>query len=300
MILSASRRTDIPCFYSEWFVDRLRAGYVLTTNPMNPHQVSRIYLTPEKIDCIVFWTKDPANILEKLPVIDALGYQYYFQFTLTPYGKELETNLRDKKEMIATFQKLSVRIGREKVLWRYDPIIINDTLTIDYHLTHYRKLCQELQEYTDICTISFVDGYRKLNKMIHNKLLYEISEAQMYQIAAAFSGIAKEYGIELRACCEQLDFSKDGILPAACIDRQIVERITGHSIPVKKDKNQRAGCGCLQSVDIGVYNTCRNGCVYCYANYSQGTVERNIRMHNPNSELLIGTIATNSIIKDRN
>lgn len=124
MILSASRRTDIPCYYSEWFINRLKAGYVFTRNPMNHAQISRINLSPDIVDCIVFWTKDPANMLDRLHILDEIGYKYYFQFTLTPYGKEIECSLREKSQIIETFIKLSETIGKDKVLWRYDPIIL--------------------------------------------------------------------------------------------------------------------------------------------------------------------------------
>jgi hypothetical protein len=130
MILSASRRTDIPCYYSEWFMNRLKEGYVLTKNPMNPAQVSRLTLSPDTVDCIVFWTKDPLPLLDKLPILDDLGYHYYFQFTLTPYGKDIERGLRDKKGIISTFRQLSSYLGKDRVIWRYDPIIINDELII--------------------------------------------------------------------------------------------------------------------------------------------------------------------------
>ncbi len=300
MILSASRRTDIPGYYSEWFFNRLREGYVMTKNPMNPGQIGRINLSPDKIDCIVFWTKDPVKMLDQLPLIDKMGYPYYFQFTLTPYGKELERDLRDKADILATFRQLSLYLGKSRVLWRYDPIVWNEALTMDYHIRSFEKLCAGLEDYTDTCIISFVDFYDKLMKQGRNELLHEIREDQMHEIAGCLAAIAGNYGIELKACCEGLDFTKDGIKPSACIDKALVEQICGHAISARKDRSQRPECGCVQSVDIGVYNTCRNGCIYCYANHSEASIENNFYKHDPNSDILIGRIDHTAYIKDRN
>jgi hypothetical protein len=328
MILSASRRTDIPGYYSEWFLNRLKAGYALTRNPMNYAQISRIELSPEKIECIVFWTKDPVNMMDKLDQIDAMGYHYYFQFTLTPYGfrpsevysgalllnslfsepiqnrascigMEIERNLREKRDILKTFQQLSNKLGKERVLWRYDPIIINDEITIQYHMDMFNALCCELEGYTKICTISFVDVYNKLSRRTKDEVIKEITPEEMHFIAANFSKIGRKHGIELRACAEAIDLSVDGIKSAACIGKDIVEQVCGHAVMDKKDKNQRLECGCIQSVDLGAYNTCKNGCVYCYANHGEASIRRNYEMHDPTSELLIGVIDKNDKIVSR-
>lgn len=297
MILSASRRTDIPACYSDWFMSRIRAGYVLTRNPMNHSQIYRIDLSPEVIDCIVFWTKDPQPIMDKLQVLDSMGYRYYFQFTLTPYGREMETNLRDKKDIIATFLKLSERIGKDRVLWRYDPIILNSRYTLEYHREMFETLCGKLYGYTGICTISFLDLYTKIkgktkdDKPGKGGLQFrEITEDEMHQLAATFSGIGKKYGVKLYACAERIDLSDYGILPASCIDQGTIENICGYTIDAKADRNQRPGCGCIQSIDIGVYNTCINGCLYCYANHSDASINRNIQNHRIDSEMLTGCV----------
>lgn len=299
MILSASRRTDIPSFYSQWFMNRLKEGYVLTRNPMNLSQISRVILSPELIDCIIFWTKDPENMMDKLPQLEAMGYHYYFQFTLTPYGRDIERNLRDKKDIRNTFRQLSERIGRQRVIWRYDPIILNEEYSMDYHIKSFTELCDGLSEYTKSCTISFVDVYSKISKQVKDNVIKVIPEEQMHQLAAELSRIGRMYEIELQACCEKLNLSEDGIKSATCIDKVMVERICGHSLNIKKDKNQREGCGCSQSVDIGVYNTCMHGCIYCYANHSDSSIYKNWSQHNPNSDILTGKIDENSKIKDR-
>ncbi len=292
MILSASRRTDLPGYYSEWFFNRLKEGYALYRNPMNHAQVCRVDLSVENIDGIVFWTKDPDPMMDQLEQLDRMGYSYYFQFTLTPYGKEIEPNLRDKSDILATFRQLSDRLGKHRVLWRYDPIILNETYTMDYHRQQFAYLCRELDGYTEICTISFVDLYSKLSKRVKEHVVMEIAAEEMHRMASELVQLAKPYHIELRACCETINLSVDGIKPAACIDKEVMERVCGHSITVKKDKRQRIGCGCIQSVDIGAYNTCRNGCVYCYANHSEASIIKNCERHDPKSPILIGSIDT--------
>jgi len=290
MILSASRRTDLPGYYSEWFINRIREGYALYRNPMNHAQVCRVDLSVTNIDCIVFWTKDPLPILDSLEELTERGYPYYFQFTLTPYGKDIEPNLRDKQDIIVTFRQLSERLGRNRVLWRYDPIILNDTLTMEYHLQQFEYLCRELAGYTDICTISFVDLYSKLSKTVKEQVIREITADEMHRLAGEMVRIAAPYHIELRACCEVIDLATDGVKPAACIDKERIEQISGHSITARKDKSQRVSCGCVQSVDLGAYNTCRNGCVYCYANHSPESIAKNCEKHDPTSPMLIGNL----------
>lgn len=295
MILSASRRTDIPCYYSEWFINRIRAGYVLTRNPMNHAQISRIPLTPDIIDCIVFWTKDPLNIMPQLDELEALGYKYYFQFTLTPYDKTLEANLRPKHEIEDTFIELSNRIGKDHVVWRYDPIILNSMIDTSYHKEQFMRMCSKLSPYTDTVTISFVDMYSKLK----TKLIRPVKENEIAELSAFIGKIANDYGIRAVACCEKEDLTKHGIEQSSCIDRRRIEKIIGCSLNIKPDRNQRTGCGCFESIDIGMYNTCLNGCVYCYANDSFSTTLRRNESHNPANELLIGSITDGEKIIDK-
>ncbi len=290
MILSASRRTDLPCYYSEWFMNRLEEGYALYRNPMNHAQVCRVELSVKNIDGIVFWTKDPEPMMDKLDQLDRMGYSYYFQFTLTPYGKDIEPNLRDKRDILDTFRYLSEKLGKNRVLWRYDPIILNDTYTLDYHRQQFADYAKELSGYTKICTISFVDLYSKFSKQVKEQVVREITEEEMHLLAAELVQLARPYQIELRACCETIDLSVDGIKSAACIDKEFMERVCGHSLTGKKDKSQRLACGCAQSVDIGAYNTCRNGCVYCYANHSETSILKNCEKHEVGSPMLIGNI----------
>lgn len=295
MILSASRRTDIPCYYSGWFINRLTAGYALARNPMNHAQLSRIPLTPDVVDCIVFWTKDPENIMPHLAAISHMGYRYYFQFTLTPYGGSIEKNLRSKEDIVETFIRLSEAIGKERVLWRYDPIILNNALTVDYHKEHFRRLCEQLHRHTCSVTISFVDSYAKLK----TGLIREASEDEMAALGAFIGQTASDYGLTAEACCEKVDLTPYGIRKASCIDKTLAEKICGCPLDLATDRNQRDGCGCVSSIDIGAYDTCLNGCIYCYATRSHDAALARYRLHDPEGEFVIGSVADGDKITDR-
>lgn len=284
MILSASRRTDIPAYYSEWLVHRLRTGYCLVRNPVNFHQVSRVALSPEIVDCIVFWTKNPLPMLGKLPMLDAMGYRYYFQYTITPYDKLIERYLPGKQILVDCFSRLAGRLGRERMVWRYDPIILNDTLDITWHRRAFERLCQTLQGHTDTVVISFVDQYAK----VKTNVIRPIGTDEMLELAGYLGQTAKRYGMHAAACCEEVDFTQAGVVQNSCIDRTRIEKTCGYPLKIGRDKNQRPGCGCCESIDIGAYDTCPNGCIYCYAGRSAALIEKNRSQHDPCCELLIG------------
>ena len=284
MIISASRRTDIPALYSDWLMGRIRAGYAMTRNPMNPAQVRRVDLTPAAVDGFVFWTKDPAPMTAHLDALDAMGYAYYFEFTLTPYHADIEANLRPKSEIVETFRALSARIGRERVVWRYDPILVNKRYTVDYHRRAFTRLCELIGHCTDTVVISFVDLYKKLR----TPLIRPLTEGETAELAGFVGVTARAYGLRAAACCEAADLSPYGIGRSACIDAARLSRIAGREIGAAPDKNQRTGCGCAAAVDLGAYNTCTNGCVYCYANAGKAAAARNFAAHDPAGEYLLG------------
>lgn len=289
MIISASRRTDIPTYYSEWFFNRIKEKYVLVRNPMNAHQVSRIDLSPEVVDGIVFWTKNP------IPMMDELGclkeYIYYFQFTLNAYGKDIEPNIPSKRDvLIPAFRKLSKEIGKERVVWRYDPIFLNEKYTPEYHVQYFKNLASKLCDYTEKCTISFIDLYRNTERNAKKLALLPFSFEQKMGLMRNFSEIAAEYGLSVDTCAEEIEAESIGIKHAHCVDKERFERLTGCTLNISKDKNQRPACGCVESIDIGAYNTCKNGCLYCYANYNAGTVEKNFNCHSPESPLISGEL----------
>ena len=288
MIISASRRTDIPAYYADWFINRIKEGKVQVRNPMNTHQISEIDLNPDVVDCIVFWTKNPLGIIDKLDELKS--YNYYFQFTLNGYGKDIELNLPDKGTLIKLFKNLSDKIGKEKVVWRYDPILINSKYTREYHIQNFKEIAGSLKGYTQRAVISFVDMYAKTKRNTANLGIEDISENDMHEIAAKLSAISKEMNMDIYSCAESIDLSADGIEHGCCIDKNLIEEITGINLKCGKDKNQREVCGCFESIDVGTYNTCKNGCRYCYATYDDYAVDENIKLYNPDSLLLCSEI----------
>ena len=298
MILSVSRRTDIPNYYSEWFFNRLKEGFLYVRNPMNFHQISEIKISPDVVDCIVFWTKNPLPMMERLDEQEANNY--YFQFTHTGYGNDVERNLPNKKtSVIPIFQELSNRIGKEKVVWRYDPIFFSNRYNAKYHLKAFRSIAEALSGYTEKCVISFLDIYPKNKKNMDNLLSYDLSDSELRGFAKELSNIAKENHIKIGSCAEKIDLDEYGIIHNSCIDKELIEKIIGCKLKINKDKNQRIECGCVESVEVGTYNTCKNGCVYCYANYSAKSVESNFQKYDPLSPLLCGHIEKDDKISTR-
>jgi len=299
MIISASRRTDIPAFYSDWFFKRLQEGYVLVRNPMNYHQVSKIILNPDVVDCIVFWTKNPAPMLNRIDELK--DYNYYFQFTLNSYAKDIEPNVPVKdKEVIKTFLTLSSKIGRERVIWRYDPILLNEKYTIEYHLKYFEKLADHINGAFDHCVISFIDIYKKITNRIKSNSILEPSINDIDLIGKRFSEIARNRNFKIVSCAEKVDLSPYGIEHGKCIDDKLIEKIAGMPLNIGKDRNQRSECGCVESIDIGLYNTCLHGCKYCYANFSDISVASNTSSYDANSPLLCSQLSSEDKVTIRN
>lgn len=297
MILSVSRRTDIPAFYWEWFLNRVKAGFVDVRNPMNIHQVSRINIRPEVVDCIVFWTKNAGNVI---PYLDQLKeYNYYFQYTINPYNKLIEENVPAKKNIIENFRALSDIIGYNRIIWRYDPILLTDYIDIEYHIRYFEELAKRLQGYTQRCVISFVDLYKKTVSNTRDLMMREPTENEMHILAKKLSAIAQKYRIEVLSCSESMNLDTEGVRHGCCIDRNLIEEIVGYKIDVKKDKNQRKECGCVESIDLGAYNTCLHACKYCYANFNNTKAHTLSKMHNPMSTLLVGELDKTDVIKVR-
>nr|WP_307990646.1 DUF1848 domain-containing protein [uncultured Niameybacter sp.] len=288
MIVSVSRRTDIPAFYSEWFAKRLVEGYVLIKNPFNRKQVSKVLLTPEHVECFVFWTKDPEPIMKYLDLLEP--YAYYFQITINAYGEDLEPNVRKKQQIINTVKALSQKIGSERIVWRYDPILLNPYYSKAYHYKWFEEIAKKLEGITKKCVISFVDEYKetKRNAKILNQ--QPISTEDMQEIGKTLAKIAGKYGMQVETCAEKIDLSLYGIEHGQCIDPQLIARITGLSAEKFKRDNMRQDCGCVKSVDIGEYNSCLHECAYCYANYNHGTILQNKERHDMQAPLLIGQL----------
>lgn len=299
MIISASRRTDIPAFYSEWFYNRVKEGFVYVKNPMNPKQISKISLKPDVVDCIVFWTKNPKKMISDLKIIDDLDIPYYFQFTLNSYDQEIETNVPLKRGIIDTFINLSERIGKNRVIWRYDPILLTERITIEYHIKYFEYLASKLHRHTNKCIISFIDFYKKCQRNLKPVNPIEFDEQIKHQLAEAMKSIAVKYDLTIETCSEDIELSSIGITHGRCIDDELIEQLCRGKITIEKDKNQREACGCVTSIDIGAYNTCEHGCLYCYANYNKDIVLKNIETHNSTSPLLFGEAGPQDKISER-
>ncbi|MHC1748943.1 MAG: DUF1848 domain-containing protein [Cellulosilyticaceae bacterium] len=297
MIVSVSRRTDIPAFYSDWFFNRLKEGFVYVINPMNSKQVSKVMLTPDKVDCFVFWTKNAGPMLERLDELK--DYKYYFQFTITAYDKDIENGILDKKEVINNFKTLSNKIGKERVVLRYDPILLSEKYTIEYHCRAFEKLCRQLQGYTEKCIISFIDFYKKTERNTKELRLLPLTNIEIEKITEKIAQIAKKYKLEVETCSEGINLSKYGIKKGKCIDDELISKIIGCEVNVKKDNTQREVCGCVKSVDIGQYNTCKHHCLYCYANFNYTQVEENYLQHVKESPVLVGEMRDDAKITER-
>ena len=309
MIISASRRTDIPAFYSDWFMKRIRERYLLTKNPFNSKQISKIELDPNSIEAIVFWTRNPKPLISYLDELTSLGYNYYFQFTITGYPRILEKNQQKLDKSIEIFKNLSEKIGSEKVIWRYDPIINSNITDLQYHTIQFERIAEKLSGYSKRVMISFVDLYKKTKNNI-NKLenagdikFGEINQDEIFfnNICNNFSKTAHKNKFQIYSCAEIFDLSKFGIEHGKCIDEQLINDLFNLNLKFDKDKNQREECGCIKSKDIGIYNTCIHGCEYCYANVNKNLANRNYNSHDSNSPLLVGDIPKDfKVIKGKN
>lgn len=293
MIISASRRTDIPAFYSEWFMNRIHAGYCTTINPFNRKQVAYVSLKPEDADVIVFWTKNPEPLIKHLKELDNCGFRYYFQYTLTGYPQAIEPHVPKLKKGISTFKKLADLISPEKVIWRYDPIVISKITDSDYHKKQIDHIARELEGFTHRLVISVVDEYRKaklnfdrLEKQSVN-IERQISENQVGDIIGFTVDRAKRSKMEAFSCAEVLDLKPFGLMPGKCIDDSYIKEVFGINVTSEKDKSQRLECGCVRSKDIGAYDTCLHGCLYCYAG-TLSAAQKNKLNHFPDSPSIIG------------
>lgn len=300
MILSVSRRTDIPAVYAPWFFNRVKEETVLVPNPMNPYALSSVSLSPDVVDAIVFWTKNPIPMLSRLGELEKYRGRFYFTFTLNGYERDAEPNIPDKeKELIPAFIELSKMLGKARVLWRYDPIFLSDKYSLDFHVDRFAYFASLLSPYTEKCTVSFVDLYDKTLRNTRSlNLRAPVMEDEDFLISR-MAETARKNGIILDTCCEARSFSAYGVSHAHCIDKKRLERIGGYRLNVDKDKTQRLQCGCCSSIDIGSYNTCSNACLYCYANFNQSQVQKNKALHDPSSPLLYGHVEDGMKITER-
>lgn len=294
MILNVSGRTDIIAFYSKWFLNRLKEGYVDVRNPFNPNLVSRINF--EDVDLILFCTKNPIPIIDKL---DNIKIPYIFHITITSYKNDIEPNLPSKSDIIKAVKKISTTIGIENVYVRYDPIFISEKYNVEYHIKAFTKLCSLLKEYVKTIIVSFIDNYQNVRKNLPYLKYRSFTEEDYKLIGENFSKIAKNNNMVVQTCFEERNLTEYGFTKGECMSKELAFKLTGKTYKKWQARKGNA-CNCVELVDIGVYNSCNHLCKYCYANYDESKVKVNIKNHDVNSSLLIGQLKQSDIIKERN
>lgn len=293
MILNTGSRTDIPAYYSDWFYNRIKEGYVLSRNPYYPTQITRYLLNPEVIDIMVFCTKNPFPMLDRISQLSA--FDMFWFVTITPYEKEIEPHVPSKEQVIGYFQRLSEIIGKERVSWRYDPVFVTERYSVDYHIEQFHRMAKALLGYTNQCVVSFIDLYEKTKRNFEG--IRSVTNEEQEKMIAAFSEIAKENELQIHLCCENAGLIREKVDAEGCMSKAVLENALGCKLKVPQKKMARKECSCLLGADIGAYNTCGHGCLYCYANYDRETVEKNRKLHNASSPLLIGEVTEHDVIK---
>lgn len=293
MVLNVSGRTDIVAFYSDWFIERYKEGHIDVRNPFYPKLISRIYF--KNVDLILFCTKNPIPILDKLKYIDK---PILFHVTLTPYKKDIEPNVLPKGIIIKAIKKLSKVIGIDNLTIRYDPIFISEKYNLDYHIKAFDKLCSLLNGYVNKIIVSFIDDYKNVRK--NEKILNfrEFTEKDYEIIGKNFSRIAKENSMTVQTCFENRNLVEYGFIKGECLSHELAYKLTGKKYKTWKAR-KGANCNCVEMVDIGVYNSCKHFCKYCYANYDEKQVNNNFNSHFKDSSLLVGRIEKDDLIKER-
>jgi hypothetical protein len=294
MIISASRRTDIPAFYAEWFINRIRAGFCTVPNPFNPQQVTHVSLAPQDVEVIIFWTRNPRPLFPYLAELDALGYRYYFQYTLMDNPYPVDTKSPPMPSAIETFSDLAGRIGSQKVIWRYDPIVLTEITPPAFHQQTYAHIAQALQGSTHRSVISILDLYARTQKRLREMeqqgarllSLPDIQEPWFGDLMRGLAITARASGMEIVSCAEELDLAQFGIRPGKCVDDDYILQVFGLDVTHAKDPAQRKACGCVVSKDIGAYDSCLFGCPYCYATTSFARAKIRYTRHDPGSSSL--------------
>lgn len=294
MIINTGMRTDIPAFYSQWFSNRIKEGFVYTRNPYYPHQVTRYSLLPDVVDILAFCTKNPAPMFPYMDLLEKYG-QYWF-VTITPYGTDIEPGVPAKEQVIKSFQKLSCMVGIDSVGWRYDPVLITDVYTLERHISDFEKMAEALAGYTQTCVISFIDLYKKVRKNFPQAR--EVTEKDRVILGKEFIRIAKKYDMVIRPCAEGDELSKYGADCSGCMTLHTFEKAIHGTLNAPKIRSQRTACACLLGKDIGQYDTCAHLCRYCYANTDAEAVKRNRRLHDPRSPFLTGTLQKEDVIHE--
>lgn len=294
MILNTGGRTDTVQYYSEWLLNRFREGYVLSRNPLFSNVINRIELSPDTIDVVVFCSKDYAPILDRLHEISD-RFKCYYHYTITAYDTDIEPNVPSIEQSVETLKQLSAQVGKEKVAWRYDPVLLTEKYTIEKHFETFDYMAHELSPYVDRCIFSFVEMYKKL--AVNMPELQPISNDNKLLLAKGLGTIAKQYGLYLQTCAAKDDYLQFGVHHSGCMTTEIFSRALGLNFKHQAHKGNRIGCACMESRGLGDYNSCPNGCRYCYANKDHAKAAENYRRHDPKSPLLLGDVLPTDTIK---
>ena len=294
MIINTGQRTDIPAFYTKWFLNRLKVGFVLVRNPYNPQQITRYRLDPDVVDLIGFCTKNPAPMLPYMDLLKPFGQ--YWQVTVTPYGKDIEPHVPDKRQVLESFRRLSEAVGVHRVGWRYDPIFLSERYTMDYHLRAFDQMAAALDGYTKTAVISFIDLYPKVRRNFPEAR--EVTKEQRLALGKELIRIASDHGMTVKPCTEGDELAVYGAECGGCMRISDYEKAIGRRLNVPKRKGTRAECACYLACDIGAYNTCKHLCKYCYANAEPAKVLAQSRLHDPKSPFLIGNYMDGDRIHD--
>jgi len=294
-IISASRRTDIPAFYSEWFMNRIRVGWCQVPNPLNYNQLSYVSLKPEDVAAIVFWSKNPKPMLKYLPELDDRGFRYYFQFAVNDYPSILEPNIPSLQMRLETFREISNHVTPLRAIWRYDPIIISNYTPPDFHRDKFSAIADALKGYTKRVMVSLIDYYRKTDRRLAElekegyQFDREAAQAHIvWDLLKDLSSMAKSNEMEIFTCAEERDFSDAGIYPGRCIDGDLLFRLWALHGHTQKDPTQRDACLCVVSKDIGINDTCIHGCPYCYSTRNIEIARQRHSEHEPESPVIWG------------
>ena len=294
MIINTGARTDTVQYYTEWLLKRFEEGYVYTRNPLFPDKVTRYELTPDKVDCVVFCSKNYEPIISDITKITS-RFNTYFHYTITAYGKDIEPGVPSIKQSMETLKKLSALVGKQRVSWRYDPVLLTQKYTVRTHLETFERMAKELAPYIDRCIFSFVEIYKKLQ--FNMPELIPITEEDMDTLAQGLGSTAAKYGITIQTCGTNSDYSRYGINASGCMTLDMLGRANGVAFRNLKHKGLRQGCHCIESRDIGAYDTCMNGCKYCYANQNPQKAFENFKLHDPDSPLLLGHLEAADIVQ---
>lgn len=287
MILNTGARTDTVQFYSEWLLRRFEEGFVYARNPLFPNKVTRYELSPDKIDAVLFCSKNYRPILPRLREITD-RYRTYFHYTITAYGTDVEPLVPSIGESMETLAELSRLVGARRIAWRYDPVLLTDKYTVEVHRQTFARMAEQLVPHIDRCIFSFVEPYKKLEANMPE--LIPLTESDKNRLAEIFGSIAGRHGIRIQTCGTNGDYSRFGIQGSGCATLEMLAEANGCEFKKLKHKGLRAGCHCIESRDIGAYDTCPNGCKYCYANKSPQKARENFKLHNPASPLLLGEL----------